>query len=155
MDDQDELPPALERRMVLRLLHQWREAGGDEGIPRLEDIDREALSDVWQECYVLDVADAIQDTSFHSIGQKLIDQCGVDLSGQPISETPRNTLLYQSTQQLERVMKKGVPISMGGQFENADGRTVLFRCILLPLSDGEDNIKQLLGAANSRLVTEE
>lgn len=155
MDDQEELSPALERRMVLRLLHQWREAGGDEGLPRLEDIDREALADVWPECYVLDVADTLQNSSFHSVGQVFTDQCGADMSGRQISELPQNTLLYHSMAQLDRVMKKGVPISMGGQFENADGLTVLYRSILLPLSDGQGAINQLLGAANSRVLTED
>lgn len=155
MDDQNELPPALERRMAFRLLHHWREAGGEGGFPRLEDIDRGALADIWPECYVLDVASTPDDPSFHSVGQAFIEQCGTDFTGRPVSELSDNTLLYHSAVQVGRVLEKGVPVSLGGSFENAEGKKILYRSILLPLSDDQENIIQLLGAANSRVVSED
>ena len=155
MDDQNELQPALERRMAFRLLHHWREAGGEDGFPRLEDIDREVLADIWPECYVLDVVTSPENPSFHTIGQAFIEQCGRDFTGQPVSELSENTLLYHSAAQVSRVLRKGVPISLGGSFENANGQTVLYRSILLPLSDDQENIIQLLGAANSRVLSED
>jgi len=39
-----ERPLTIERRMVLQLLRQWREAGGGERFPRLDEIDCDALA---------------------------------------------------------------------------------------------------------------
>jgi hypothetical protein len=153
--DQSEPPQGMERRMVLRLLHQWREAGGDDGFPKLDDFDQAALAEVWSECYLLNVTDNPDNPLFEKVGQAFFDECGRDVSGQRVSEIANDTLLYNSMNQMGRVLKKGVPISLGGQFTNAADATVLYRSILLPLSDDNKTIKQLLGAANCRIVTED
>lgn len=140
--------------MVLQLLHQWREAGGGESFPRLEEIDQEALGDIWHDCYVLTVGDALDDVSFQSIGKVIAEGCDEDFTGRLVSDVPEKTLLYQSASQSDRVLRRSVPISMGGRFDNLAGQTVLYRSIVLPLSDGSDAVKQLLGAANCRIVTE-
>ena len=155
MIDQSEPPQGMERRMVLRLLHQWREAGGDDGFPKLDDFDQEALAEVWPECYLLNLTDNPDDPLFEQVGRAFIDECGRDVSGQRVSDVPNDTLLYNSMSQMERVLKKGVPISLGGQFTNAAGATVLYRSIMLPLGDDNKSIKQLLGAANYRIVAED
>jgi hypothetical protein len=153
--DQSKPPQGMERRMVLRLLHQWREAGGQDSIPKLEDFDQEALAEVWPDGYLLDMLISPDDPQFEKVGQSFIDECGRDVSGQRVSDIPKNTLLYNAMGQMERVLKKGVPISLGDQFTNAEGDIVLFRSILLPLSDDDNMIKQLLGAANCRIVKED
>jgi len=141
--------------MVLQLLHQWREAGGGERFPKLNEIDRAALGDIWDDCYVLDVDGDADDARFTTIGKAISDSCEEDFSSRRVSDVPTNTLLHQSASQATRVLQKAVPISMGGKFENAAGQTVLFRSILLPLSDDSEVIRKLLGAANSRVLAED
>ena len=50
------------------------------------------------------------------------------------------------------MLSREVPISRGGQFRKYDGTKVLFRSIILPMSDDGDTISGLLGAANCREV---
>ncbi|MDA1324221.1 MAG: hypothetical protein O3C34_05715, partial [Proteobacteria bacterium] len=52
------------------------------------------------------------------------------------------------------ILKKGVPISRGGEFSNPDGTRVLFRSALLPIGESENTISGILGAANCREVVE-
>jgi hypothetical protein len=45
-----------------------------------------------------------------------------------------------------------VPISRGGEFIKYDGMKVLYRSIILPMSDDGSSVSGLLGAANCREV---
>ena len=69
-----------------------------------------------------------------------------------LSEVPVDTLLGQATLYWRKVVEKRVPISIGGEFRHRDGRLILYRSIILPLSADERQIDHLLGAANYRAV---
>ena len=53
-----------------------------------------------------------------------------------------------------KVIEKQVPISRGGEFLKPDGIKVLYRAIILPMSDDGATISGLLGAANCRELPE-
>ena len=55
---------------------------------------------------------------------------------------------------LDQVLAKGVPISHGGEFYQDDGSKILYRSIVLPMSDDGETISGLLCAANCREVKE-
>ncbi len=132
------------------MARSWR--GGR--FPKLEEIVRGALGEIWNDCYVLDISETPDDARFKSIGQDIAHTCDEDFASSRVSDIPKNTLLHQSTSQAAQVLEKLVPISMGGKFEYGAGLIVLFRSILLPLSDNKDDIHLLLGAANSRVLAE-
>ncbi len=46
-----------------------------------------------------------------------------------------------------------VPVTMGGSFRNPAGREILYRSVLLPLSDDQRTISAVLGAANCKEKT--
>lgn len=155
MADDENVSPSIERRMVLQLLHQWREAGGGESFPELDDIDHEALEEIWHDCYVLGLASARDEMKFLQIGKSILAGCAEDYTGRLVSEVSKQTLLYHSAAAWDRVIKKAVPISMGGHFENAAGKTTVYRSILLPLGDGSGSLQQILGAVNGRILAED
>jgi len=59
------------------------------------------------------------------------------------------SFLKLATDFFPRVLEKRIPVSIGGE-ATSDGRPVLFRAILLPLSNDGARIDALLGAANCR-----
>ena len=63
---------------------------------------------------------------------------------------PENTLAEWSVSYYREVIERGVPISRGGEFTKSDGTTVLYRGVLLPMSDDGATISGLWGAANCR-----
>ena len=51
-------------------------------------------------------------------------------------------------------VSREVPLSLGGEAESGAG-PILYRSIVLPLSEDDERIDHLLGAANSRLVVKD
>ena len=71
-----------------------------------------------------------------------------------VAEVPENSLAGKSASFHREVVEKAVPISRGGEFVKPDGSTVLYRSVILPMSDDGETISGLLGAANCRELAE-
>ena len=65
---------------------------------------------------------------------------------------PANSLIEQAASYYQEILDRGVPISRGGEFVKYDGMKVLYRSIILPMSDDGITVSGLLGAANCREV---
>ena len=150
----EEMPEGMERRMVLRLLTHWREMCGDRSFPSFGDVDPAAISDIWDNTFVLDLAGHPDDPVFRVAGDSFTAHTRSSLRNVRISEAPRNTLAGRAASYHREVVEKGVPISRGGEFVKADGTTVLYRSVILPMSDDGETISGLLGAANCRELAE-
>jgi hypothetical protein len=61
-------------------------------------------------------------------------------------------LAAKAVEYFGEVLEKGTPISRGGEFTKDNGTLVLYRSILLPMSDDGETISGLLGGANCREV---
>jgi hypothetical protein len=92
---------------------------------------------------------------YSAIGEQHAASLPADLRGKPISAAGGDTLLGQAGSYYRQVLARGIPITLGGQFINREQRTVLYRSILLPLSDGEGRVTALLGGANCRELVAE
>ncbi len=145
---------SMERRMVLRVLQHWRDAAAERDMPAHSDLDPEAMADVWNECFILDVSRP-DDPIFGGVGSAFRDLCGEDFSGRALSAVPENTLVGAAASYHNRVLSKKVPLSVGGQVAQNNGQQLLYRSTLLPLSDDGNAINSLLGAANCRILTED
>jgi hypothetical protein len=140
-----------ERRLVLRLLAYWDNLRGDRDYPRADDIDAGSLGDDWARCFLLRLSSG-------PIGQSQLLHVGAGLGAQlpdgtpdTLDRVPTHALLHHAAGFIDRTLEKGVPVSLGGEAELAQGKT-LFRTILLPLSNDGATIDHLLGAANGRPV---
>ncbi|MHA1109269.1 MAG: PAS domain-containing protein, partial [Alphaproteobacteria bacterium] len=145
----------MERRLVLRLLSHWRTLCGERELPSFAELDPAQMPDMWDDCLVLDVAGYQDNPVFRSIGPDLTAYAGMDLINRHVTDAPQNTLLAVSVSYAAEVLRKCVPISRGGEFFKPDGVRVLYRSILLPMSDDGETVSGLLGAANCREVTDE
>lgn len=150
----DEMLQGMERRMVLRLLTHWREWGGGQTVPSFEDVDPTEISDIWENGFVLDLAGHADDPVFRLAGDSFVAHNGSPLRNVRVSEVARNSLAGQSVSYFREVVQKAVPISRGGEFVKPDGATVLYRSVILPMSDDGETISGLLGAANCRELAE-
>ena len=142
----------LERRLVLRLLGHWRDLCGDRTMPTFEALDLASIPDMWPHCFILDRIEGGSVPVFRAVGEAFAAQAGVALVDTPITAAPGNTLAGHAVSYASEVVRTGIPISRGGTFTNADGNTVLYRSIILPMSDDDVTISGLLGAANCREV---
>lgn len=149
---EDQLPKGMERRLVLRLLAQWRQLCGERAFPSFADVDPGRMADMWPNCFVLDVAGHAENPVFRTIGADLADRIDVDLVDKRATDAPENTLVSVAVSYVDEVLRKKVPISRGGEFFKSDDVRVLYRSILLPMSDDGETVSGLLGAANCREV---
>jgi len=140
-----------ERRLVLRLLHHWRQLAGDRNMPSVRDIAPEPMGDMWPHAFVLRMA-ASGEPGYEHVGTAFASELTRDLIGAAVGSTPVETLLRQATRYWDMVADKKVPISLGGEFRHRRGELLLYRSIILPLSEDGTRIDHLLGAANCRAV---
>ncbi len=145
-----QMPQGMERRMVLQMLAHWRELRGDRAFPSFEDVDPRAIPEIWANVFVLDLEGFPDDPLFRLAGDSFAANTGSPLRNIRISQVPENTLGERSVSYYREVIARGVPISRGGEFNKSDGTKVLYRGVILPLSDDGVTINGLLGAANCR-----
>jgi hypothetical protein len=148
-----ERPAGLERRLVFRLLSHWRALIAEGDFPSFADVDPSAMPDMWPFCFVLDTTRYADDPVVR-IAQPGVAGLAGNVIGKTVSELPDATLIAHACSYAQEVLRKRVPISRGGDFIRRDGMRVLYRSILLPMSDDGETIAGLLGAANFREVTE-
>lgn len=142
-----------ERRLVLRLLRLWRDLCGERDLPEAGDLDGTAAEDMWPYCFVVSVAG--NKPRFTYFGEWHAKFYGVDMTGRPLSDLAPETLAHCATLYLPEVLQRRVPITYGGALEEAGGRKLLYRSILLPMTDEHgDKIDAAFGGANCRIIRE-
>jgi len=142
-----------ERRLVLRLMAYWDDLRGERGYPPAREIEPATVGDDWAHCVVIEVGQPLAASTFVHIGQALDPQLP-EGGERKLESLPADSLLYHATAYLERVLEKRVPMSLGGKATVA-GNSVLYRSILLPLSNDGRKIDHVLGAANCRVVADD
>lgn len=140
-----------ERRLVLRLMAYWDDLRGERQYPRAEDIDPAMLGDDWQHCLLIELAKPVEHSHFRHVGEALRPEPD-DLPGNlELRHCVPGTLLRHATHYLSRMLSKGVPMSIGGEWELESGH-YLYRSILLPLAADGTHVDHVLGGANGRPV---
>ena len=109
---------------------------------------------MWENCFVLEIFEDGDEPRFRAMGEALAAHVDVSLINLPISMAPEKSLPGVAISFLDEVLRKGVPISRGDEFFKDDGTQVLYRSILLPISDDGVTISGILGAVNCREVIE-
>ena len=151
---EQEMPQGIERRLVLRLLGHWRTLCGDRKMPAFSDLDPSTIPEMWPHSFVLEVDQTGEGQVFRALGDQIAKYSTETLVGMRVCDAPDNTLPAMALAYIDEVLEKGVPISRGGEFAKPDGTKVLFRSVLLPMSDDGTTICGILGAANCREVVE-
>ena len=140
-----------EKRLVLRVLAQWRELRDDRRFPSIGDVKAEAFVSDWPYCFLVELPADGSTPRFLYVGAALEEEIGRPMAGVPISDCPPDTLLAAALVPHAEAVSREVPLSLGGEVVSRAG-PILYRSIMLPLSADDERIDHLLGAANSRLV---
>ena len=144
--------PGLERRMVLRVLHRWREVSGEHAMPLIGDVSAEAFREFWPYCFVLDFTRGEENPVFLEFGEELEEICGRNMARRPAKETPAPTVMSESFRYCYEELRKKVPVTRGGELRQGNGTLVLYRSVLLPITTGGEDVTHILGAANCRVA---
>jgi hypothetical protein len=142
----------IERRLVMRLLRIWRDKADPEDMPSRDRLSDEALADSKPFCWSAAI-DAAGESRFDWIGDAYAIDKPQTLIGRKLTDAPEGTLIARASAYAHNVVTWRVPMSFGGELKHRDGRSLLFRSIILPLRDpGSADVTHLLGAANYRVL---
>ncbi|WP_020594325.1 hypothetical protein [Kiloniella laminariae] len=141
----------IERRLVFRLLDYWERQKKERSMPGLEDIKQDDLGDDWDWCFLISLGDEGENPVFVHVGSLIWPTERGLLKGTAVLDCPEPSLIKQATAFMPRVLKLGVPVSIGGECEDG-GDKLLYRSTLMPLSSDDVFVDGLFGGANCRKV---
>jgi hypothetical protein len=145
-----------EQRLIMRVLAQYRGLCRGTNLPRRAQINPALFGRDWANCLLVDLDPQVEASRFAFIGDKLGHPTAPASARHTLADCRENTLLYVATAYVERVLARRLPISRGGIGLHHD-TPIVYRSILLPLSESGSAIDGVLGAATFREipVTEE
>jgi len=134
-----------ERRITFCLYESWEKIAGSSGLPALKRLQRQEIEAFKSNLVLLDLRNGKDNPIFQVIVNGLTEDLEVDLVGRPIAEVPRRSMLSRVTDHYLEVLANRVPIAFEAEFVNREGEKALYRGILLPFSDDNQNINFILG----------
>ncbi len=142
-----------ERRLVMRVLEFWERLRGARRFPSLSDVESAEFGADWANCFLIAVGVQPELSSFRYVGGHLLVPDWAEGAGHAVADCPHHSVLRHASSYMTKVIQKRVPISIGGNFQVDESR-VLYRSILLPLSDDGTVVNFLFGAVNCRRVSD-
>ena len=140
-----------ERRLNMRLMAFWWDKRADRRFPSAKDFDPQELSDVWTHCFTLQPQEPCEKSACHHVGETIAAMSGIDGAEITVDAISENSLLDHATRNVGEVLTRQVPVIRSGEFVNEEGQTVMYRSILLPLSQDQDTIDCVVGGARCKV----
>ncbi len=143
--------PLLERRITLRLVAYWERIRGARDMPVEDDIDPDAIPELWEDCFLLHTQDLKQEGyNYIYLGEHVAQLYAEGLSAGDCEGVEHfNTARLGGS--FQKVIDTRKPVIEEGSMRNALGRTVLYRQCLLPLGSG-GGVEAILGGIRYKLV---
>lgn len=142
----------VERRANSRALKYWKELAAPRRFPSRAQITAESAGDLWDHLFIVEIAGTPDHYRFVLAGEVLRTALGRDPTGETVAASipggmgTRTLFFHQAA-----VGLKG-PVDDAGNWTRDDGVQILYRSILLPLSDDQQAVNFLLGAFSFRPV---
>lgn len=143
-----------EQRLTMRILEIWRTLCRGSLPPRRSQIDPHLFGSDWANCMLIDLDPSLDQSRMSYVGNALRDPSWPPFERQALADCEDGTLLHAMVSCAPRVLAMRLPISTGGVL-TFDGEPVLYRSILLPLSETDGHIDGMLAAASFRAVSME
>jgi hypothetical protein len=122
-------------------------------MPAVADVNGAEMSDMWDYCFLLDLSDGAR--RFTHFGAWQSEFYGKDMTGAALADLTKDTLAERSASYIQEVLNRRVPITYGAEAVEPGGRKILYRSILMPLSEDGNTITGILGGSNCKLVDDQ
>lgn len=142
----------VERRANSRAMKYWKELAAPRRFPARAQVTATTAGDLWDNLFLVEVTPAPDQYKFAYAGAVMCQALGRDPTGETVATAipggmgTRTLFFHQAA-----VGLKG-PVDDAGAWTRADGTQILYRSILLPLSDDQQAVNFLLGAFSFRPV---
>ena len=139
-----------ERRLTRRVEKQWRSRADDcepGCLPSWADIQSLDLGEDWDFCFAVDMRLSDGFPYFIFLGDGLCRFSNVYLSGRGHWQ---NTLLDMATTQMDEAALSREPVFCADTLRLFNKRRIVFRSVVMPLSDNGPDVTHVFGAANGK-----
>lgn len=139
----------VERRACARALQWWREMAAPRRAPSYSLVAAAARSELWPHLFILRCAEDAADNAFEHAGAMLRSALGRDPTGLTLSVAWPGESLERAHFLQKSCCDLLTPIDEAGRW-NLVGEDIVYRCVLMPLSDDQRRASHLLGAFSFR-----
>ena len=144
-----------DRRLTIRLMGLWQGARLAGARCARAKVFLSTLSeDLLCDCCLV-VRGSNEAWELRDIGDVLARRSGIAGVKAKLTDLTSGSLLAETIRDIDDAFNLGAPVLHDGETRDKDGRRMLFRSILLPLSDDQGHIRQLLAAARYKAVIDE
>jgi hypothetical protein len=144
-----------ERRLTDRVIAKWQALLLNSRFPRRVQLAPDSFGGDWSSCMLLRLEDAVLRSRLIYVGEELRKASGTTTQERvALSDYPDGCLLRLANAKISAVFAKAGPITFGGTGMSND-TAILYRAVLLPLSDDGRHIDHVLGAVNYREISVE
>jgi hypothetical protein len=138
-----------ERRIVGRALRDWDKLRTGDRFPVYSECLASFDSGILSGTILIEINDYVENDLILDCGPDFIEALGRNPIGLPAqtilpSSTDRGLVFWRAAAELKK------PIADIGNFTNANGIEILYRCIFMPVSEDCERITHLLGAFSYR-----
>lgn len=142
----------IDRRASGRAMQYWRDLASPHAYPSLAQVTAETAGPLWESLFVVRIGEDARAYSFVIANKVLREALGFDPTGLLVVDTLPASIRSRSLYYYQASVDLRAPIDESGKWTRPDGDDVLYRTILLPLSDDQRTINYLLGAFSFRAV---
>jgi hypothetical protein len=137
-----------DRRLNRRLLSYWQELCDGRPFPCITELDADILGQDWDDCFILETSQGCEFPNFVFLGRRLAKFSGVFLSGK---RDWTCTVLDKATEAVSQAITTRNWVLAEDELVLFDGRRLLFRSAILPMSSDGETVTHIFGGANGML----
>jgi hypothetical protein len=141
--------PEEDRRLVSRVLKHILQSAIADHLPRLNDVDPWLVGDDWSNCALVRIRKPLDRSVFIVVSDKLLPNPAMILDREPISHCPPTTLLGVALFFLGEAVEERAASMVEGTATHIYA-PILFRALLVPLSEDHQTVEAVLITTNFR-----
>ncbi len=141
----------IDSRLTVRVFEVWKKLAAH-GLPRRSQINPKEFEPDWSNCFMIDLDPELSKSRFSYVGNSLSDLAPASTERQFLSECPEGTLHTLLAPHIQRVVERKEPSHSAGSAQHGEA-FILYRTVLLPLSEIGDQVDGLLAAFIYREVS--
>ncbi|MEM9878447.1 MAG: hypothetical protein AAF862_04115, partial [Pseudomonadota bacterium] len=135
----------LERRMNIRAFDYWESLLDGRDFPAVAELDADIIAPFREHSLLIDFTRGYDAPVMRFVGRHLRAEASLRDLDIDLSDVPSGTLLSRLTNHYLEILANRAPIGFEAEFETEAGERVLYRGILLPLSDDGTTINFIYG----------
>lgn len=137
-----------ERRMNLRAYNYWESLLGGRPFPSVTDLDPVAIEPFAKHSLLIDFTKGYDAPTLRYIGSALRAESGINGTTADAHGVPRGTVLSRLTDHYLEILANRAPVGFEAEFTHREGAHILYRGILMPLSDDGEQINFIYGVVS-------